>query len=126
MLVPLQIPTGWKIMWNTWSDQPPVIDDQENKLHNDSPNLLLMEQLYAQHTREISREKKDLICLDLGWHYDVPGYQNGSRKSGGYKLVAYRGTRDNVLRQKNRLNFTEAKIELESWLMEIALKGDLI
>lgn len=116
MLVPLQIPSGWKVLWNTWFNEPPCLDDgSENLKHNDSPNLLLLERIQLQQPEDNSS-----LRFDLGWHYETPGYKKGSRKAGWYKLTAYMNTWENIIRIKDKLSFEQAKNEIELWLVEVS------
>lgn len=70
-----------------------------------------------QHDNQLT---KSPLRFDSGWHYETPGYKNGNRKAGWYKLTAYIDTWENIIRTSGYLSFEEAKIEAEQWLLEVA------
>jgi len=112
----LRIPGGWTVLQHTLFDELPINPDgTENKLHNDSPDQLLLRQLYGKNN---STDTTKLVCIDAGWKYLPVGTTEKSRNSGCYKLTAYRGDWSVIIRQQNCKDLQELVEILESWLFE--------
>ena len=125
-LVPLRIPTGWAVKWNTLFDEPPLNEDgTPNKFHNDSPDQLLIKQLYSRHSGILSTLDEDQIAIDAGWKYLPLTSDVKDRANGCYKLTAYRGTWEHILRQHYCANLQELVATVEAWLLE-AMEHDTL
>lgn len=91
-LVALRIPAYWVVKHNTFLDEPPLDENgNPNKFHNDSPDLLLIQQVRTVVNNQFSYDEKDLLLIDVGWKYLPIGTDEKSRSRGCYWLKLYRG-----------------------------------
>ena len=125
-LLALRIPTGWGVKYNTFNDELPLNEDgTPNRMHNDSPDLIWLQQLHGIHDNQWTTEPEHLINIDAGWHYLPLGTTNKSRAKGCYKLTAYRDRWNHIIRQVYCPDKDNLAQTIEAWLKEVAVTGDL-
>ena len=124
-LVRLRIPGGWAVEWNTFFDEAPVdAHGKPNRLHNDSPDLLLIKQIRTYHSGKWTRNKKYVMCIDVGWHYLPYGTLEKDRNHGHYKITAYRNNWKKIIRINYQPTLEGTIALIEEWLDEIDRTGE--
>lgn len=112
-LIPLRIPTGWAICWNTLSARTLPSGEIEA---NDSEDLLLAVKLPPSDTHVYSTEATSPwreIHVDVGWYRDH------------FRVVMLDPDWDHVRRSHRTTELEELVRVLEDWLVHIGDRGDV-
>lgn len=112
-LIPLRIPTGWAIRWNTILARMLPTGEIEA---NDSEDLLWAVKLPPPDTPVYSTEPTSPwreIHVDVGWYRDH------------FRIVMLDPDWDNVRRSYRTPELEELVLTLEDWLMQIGDHGDV-
>lgn len=113
-LVPLRIPTGWGIRWNTLVGR--TLESGETEV-NDSEDLFWAVKLprpdsWVHDTDPTSPWRE--IQVDVGWYRDH------------FRIVMLDPSRENVRHSYTTVDVVDLVDTLESWLEQIASKGDIV
>ena len=99
-LMPLKIPSGWKVISNTFYDIDATEEYRERRLF--SENMLIIE-------RDIPSERKDKYIIDLGW---LPSHSPGGR----YRITVVAGDFEHVLKQFEHKDRGEIQSKIDLYL----------
>jgi hypothetical protein len=107
-LVPLRIPTGWAVTWNTFYEVTPILEGNElvNAADFDE-DLLQIESITFEE--EMGRIEVEPYILDLGWY-------PAEDPNGAYTLTLLRGDWDHVLKTFTSRNIAEIQTTIDRWL----------
>lgn len=112
-LVPLCIPGGWSVRWNTIDARRLPSGEVES---NDSEDLFWAVKLPAPDTQEYDKDSASRwreIHVDAGWYRDR------------FRIVMLDPDWENVRRSYSTASFEEFVTRLEAWLLEIVVDGDV-
>ncbi len=135
--IPLPLPSQFMVHYHEWYEEEPTLPDGTlNKKFNDSEDLLWIEQYdfqwmahYALRNHlvnyDFTEEERQVIqkILDLGvprntGNIDL-GWYGGNGLVGHYKLVLFKGDRDNILHTFRTRSTAEMKAHLYDLMKNI-------
>jgi hypothetical protein len=102
-LVPLRIPPGWTVVFNSFHELDPIIKDGvfENASEFEEDMLLIR--------RAVIETRPDQYILDVGW---IPSLS----PKGAFRLTLVLGSWETILKQFESRSWVEIQTKLDAWL----------
>jgi hypothetical protein len=103
-LLPLRVPTGWIVQWNTLYEQEPVIENGvvvDNP--NDSEDLLWIQRFERDRAKEPWLD----FHIDVGWY---------GEEQGTFRVVLHEGDWEHIVKTFESRSIYAIRICVENWL----------